>query len=243
MKNSLDTELDMREALSLVSDEYQAFVYSVSHDLSTPLRHINAFGQRLQNRLADQLDSDSREDLKVVLDSAARCKDMLDALVAFSRLNNGLGAMGEVDLRYLYDRALRYLKDNTDVSTIIQNIDDLPKVHGDEKQLAELFVHLLSNAILYRHPERPLAISLRVKEDDDHWRFILKDNGIGLKESMHEVVFGMFQRAVRNSDIPGLGVGLSLSKRIVERHGGEIALLLNDDKGLDVVFSLQKAPL
>jgi signal transduction histidine kinase len=207
--------------LERANGELKEFAYVASHDLSEPLRTISGFAQLLAERYRGRLDPDADELIDFVLDGTERMRHLIDDLLAYSRVGSRPLELRVVDcFRVLarVDLDLRGIITESDASI---EIAELPTVRADPEQLERLFENLLSNAVKFRGPEPP-RVRVFAERDGAEWRFSVIDNGIGIEPRQAERVFNMFQRLHARSEYAGTGIGLSICKRIVERHGGRI---------------------
>ncbi len=241
-RRAVELELARRSAtLRRRNRDLEQFAHAAGHDLQEPLRMISTYLQFLERHLGDGLDAAGREYLGFAVDGAKRLHRLIDGLLAFTRVDSrgdtfepvALGdvvAAAEANLR----RAL------ADSGGSIERAGALPRVQGDSAQLLSVFQNLFSNAIRYRHPERPPHIRVRAVPDGTLWRIHVADNGPGIPTAQAESIFRIFQRLDRRDD-GGLGLGLALSKRIVERHGGTIWLEATSEAGSTFCFTLPGA--
>lgn len=208
--------------LEYANDELKEFAYVASHDLSEPLRTISGFVQLLQKRYAGQLDETADEFMGFVVDGTERMQSLIDGLLSYSRAGRSELVRTRVDLNEVADRAVQSLGASIEDSAVKLDIGDLPVVGGDAGQLDRLFENLLSNAIKFRAPERPPEVTVTAELRSGGWHIVVADNGIGIEERHRERIFNVFQRLHSTADYPGTGIGLSICKKVVERHGGRI---------------------
>ncbi|MFI0896440.1 ATP-binding protein [Streptomyces sp. NPDC020983] len=219
--------------------ELEQFAYVASHDLQEPLRKVASFCQLLQRRYADQLDERAGQYIGFAVDGANRMQTLINDLLAFSRVGRLNAETTEVDLEQIFARTTDALSVVIEESGAEVEHDPLPTVMGDATQLGMLLQNLLSNAVKFRSPERPLRIRLTAHADDDGlWHFAVSDNGIGIGPEFAEQVFVIFQRLHTRETYPGNGIGLALCKKIVEFHGGTIAVDPAHTPGTRIAFTL-----
>jgi light-regulated signal transduction histidine kinase (bacteriophytochrome) len=209
------------EALSRANAELQHFAYLASHDLQEPLRIVNSFAQRLARRAGDRLDADDRESLSFVVDGAARMQKMVEGLLAYSRIGARNTPAETVALDAIVDEVIAGLESDLDDAAVTIARAPLPEVLADRAQMAQLFGHLLGNAVKFRRASAP-RVEIRAVGHDRECELIVEDNGIGIDPKHHERIFMMFQRLHTREEYPGTGAGLALCKRIVEGHGGRL---------------------
>ena len=227
------------EQLARSNRELEQFAYVASHDLQEPLRMVSAYGQLLERRYADRLDGDARDFLTFMTDGAKRLQGMIDDLLALSRAARG-PELAPVALETALERATGNLTVAIQESGANLSKAALPSVMGDENQLTRLFQNLLSNAIKF-HGKTPPSIRVASTDSGREWVVSVTDNGIGIDPKFSERIFAAFQRLHGQAEYPGSGIGLTLCKRIVERHGGRIWVESEPGAGATFFFSLPKS--
>ncbi|WP_405591042.1 ATP-binding protein [Streptomyces sp. NBC_01190] len=242
MADAARDRLDQQAAELLRSNaELEQFAYVASHDLQEPLRKVASFCQLLERRYDEQLDERGRTYIAYAVDGANRMQVLINELLTFSRVGRVQAELTEVDLEQVFAGATDSLSVAVDESGARITHDRLPTVRGDAGQLGILFRNLLSNAVKFRSPDRTPEIRVGVVRDGGLWRLTVTDNGIGIDAEFAEKVFVLFQRLHTRDAYPGTGIGLALCKKIVEFHGGTIALDTAYDRGTRVVFTLPTA--
>jgi signal transduction histidine kinase len=207
--------------LERANGELKEFAYVASHDLSEPLRSISGFVQLLAERYRGRLDSEADEFIDFVLDGTERMRHLIDDLLAYSRVGSRPLELETVDCFSILARVdLDLRRIITEANASIE-ISELPTVRADPDQLERLFENLISNAVKFRGPQPP-KVRVFAEREGPEWRFSVIDNGIGIEPRQAERVFNVFQRLHARSEYTGTGIGLSICKRIVERHGGRI---------------------
>lgn len=210
-----------RRALDRRDRDLQEFVYLVSHDLRAPLRHISAFTQLLVERLGGRLDEESRSWMDHVAAGAERLSALIDDLIAMSRIDSRAEGIERVPLGVALDQAMQALGEEIDRSGARIEGQGLTEIDADRQQLVQVLIHLLSNAIKFRGEGAPhVRVSARVETGGVAVRVV--DQGIGIAPEHQGRVFQPFRRLHPTGCYAGNGIGLSLCKRIVERHEGRI---------------------
>lgn len=225
--------------LESTNRELEAFSYSVSHDLRAPLRHIIGYVEMLQKNAKPGLDENSFRYLTTISDSAKRLGNLIDDLLAFSRIGRMEMRMITFNLNQLIDETLNELMPETGNREIEWRIMQLPDMHGDRALLKLVFVNLISNAIKFTSP-RPRAIieiGFAPVADKDITVFC-KDNGVGFDMKYRDKLFGVFQRLHSAQEFEGTGIGLANVQRIVHRHGGKTWAEGFVDGGATFYFSI-----
>ncbi|APW99538.1 histidine kinase [Halobiforma lacisalsi AJ5] len=212
------------DELEASNERLEQFAYAVSHDLEEPLRMISSYLQLVERRYGDELDADGREFIEFAVDGADRMKEMIDGLLAYSRIDTRGEPFEPVDLEAVLEDV------TTDIGVLIADsdaelaVEPLPVVEGDASQLRQLFQNLVSNAIKYSGDEPP-RIDVTATRDGNRWAITVRDEGIGIEPDARDRIFRVFQRGDRGHDVEdGTGIGLAISRRIVDRHGGEISV-------------------
>jgi light-regulated signal transduction histidine kinase (bacteriophytochrome) len=233
---------ELRRAAELVrmNEELQMFAHVASHDLREPLRMVSSYTQLLAERYRGKLDDAADEFIHFAVDGAMRMEGLLDALLDYARVGSRAKPFEAVDTRQVFEDVKHNLKVAIDDARAVVAASDLPLVRADSTQVAQLFQNLIANAIKFRREERPV-IEISASPQADQWLFRVKDNGIGISPRHLERVFGIFERLHTTSEYPGTGIGLSICKRIVQRHGGRIWVESEPGRGSDFYFTLPAA--
>jgi PAS domain S-box-containing protein len=220
----LAAELERRAAeLERSNADLGEFAYVASHDLSEPLRMVSSYVQLLARRYGGQLDSDADEFIAFAVDGVNRMQRLIDDLLAYSRAGTQEYRIAPVDCEELVRDTLVGMQTTVAESGATIVVSDLPTVRADEGQLRQLFQNLIGNGIKF-HADDPPRVEVSAERDHDEaaWRFSVEDNGIGIDPRHAERIFTVFKRLHTRDKYPGSGVGLSICKRLVERHGGRI---------------------
>lgn len=243
-RKKVNAELLMKvDELKRSNDELEQFAYLASHDLQEPLRMVASYTQLLAKRYKGRLDSDADEFIAFAVDGANRMQTLIQDLLAYSRV----GTKGAELTPTSSEDALAYALDNlsgaiADAKALVTH-DPLPMVLADESQLTQLFQNLIGNAIKYQPKGVPHIHVAARREGADRWRFLVRDNGLGIDPQYFDKIFGMFQRLHRREDFAGTGIGLAICKKIVERHGGTIRVESQLGKGSTFSFPLRESEL
>jgi PAS domain S-box-containing protein len=227
------------EELQRSNAELEQFAYVASHDLQEPLRMVSSYTQLLARRYNDRLDGDAREFMNYVVDGAARMKQLIEDLLAYSRVGTRGKEFKPVPLEAPLKRAVTNLRAAIEESDAAVTWDALPSVDGDEVQLAQLFQNLIGNALKFRGQATP-RIHVSALEENGEWRVSIADNGIGIEPQYFERIFMLFQRLHTLGEYPGTGIGLAICKKVAERHGGRIWVESQLNAGITFHFTLPK---
>ncbi len=227
------------DALERSNKELENFAYVASHDLQEPLRMINSYLQLLVRRYREKLDGDALEFIDYAVDGSTRMKQLINDLLVYSRVNTATKEFAPTDLEEVLQNTVKNLQVVIEENQTEITHDRLPTVIADDVQMGSLFQNLIGNAIKYHGEEVP-RIHIGVSDHRHEWQFSFKDNGIGIAPQYFERVFVIFQRLHSRDAYSGTGIGLSVSKRIVERHGGHIWIESQPGQGSTFYFTLPK---
>ena len=241
-RDDLEQRVDQRTAeLTAVNQELEAFSYSVSHDLRAPLRHVSGFVSLLKSHAGPTLDAQSERYLATIGQASARMGQLIDDLLAFSRMSRTTLTKNTVDLDALVRDAQSEVMAHAAGREISWKIDALPSVEADRSMLRLAIVNLLSNAVKYtrQRPEACIEVGTVGRGD---WEIVVfvTDNGVGFDMQYLHKLFGVFQRLHRVEEFDGTGIGLANVRRIVQRHGGRVWAEGEVDRGATFYFALPK---
>jgi light-regulated signal transduction histidine kinase (bacteriophytochrome) len=232
-------ELQIRaKELQRSNTDLQDFAYIASHDLQEPLRMIRSYIALLAKRYASVLDQDAQEFIDFAVDGAERMQELINGLLDFSRVETRGTVFGLVDSKEAVEAALKNLELVVQENAATIQVSELPMVYADRMQLIQLFQNLIGNAIKFRS-DAPPKVVVDAEHDENGLVFRVSDNGIGIDERFHDRVFKIFQRLHTREQYPGAGIGLAISKRIVERHGGRIWVGPSENGGSVFSFCLE----
>jgi PAS domain S-box-containing protein len=228
------------EELARSNAELQQFAYVASHDLQEPLRMIGSYTQLLERRYGDKLDRDAREFMDFIVDGATRMKQLIEDLLAYSRVGTRGKEPQPVQAQTVLDKVLVNLRAAVEKSGAAVTHDRLPEVSADDTQLAQLLQNLIANAIKFRKEDEAPRIHVGAEEAGDEWRFSVADNGIGIEPQYFDRIFLVFQRLHTQDEYPGTGIGLAICRKVAERHRGRIWVESEYGKGSTFRFTLPK---
>ena len=222
------------------NERLEQFAYAASHDLQEPLRMVSNYLQLIEQRYADALDEDGREFIEFAVDGADRMREMIDALLRYSRVETAGSPFEPVDLDVVLEDVLADLQLQIEEHDAEITSEELPEVGGDDSQLRQVFQNLLENAIQYSG-DAPPRVHVSTERVGGEWIVSVSDEGVGIDPDDQGRIFEIFQRLHTRDERAGTGIGLALCKRIVERHGGVIWVDSEPDGGATFSFSLPAA--
>jgi PAS domain S-box-containing protein len=225
------------EELARSNKDLEQFAYVASHDLQEPLRAVSGFVSLLERQLQDSLNAKTKEYINFTVDGVARMQSLINGLLEYSRIDTRGKPPESTDSGKSLNDAILSLQMSIKESGAKITSDKLPTVSIDPVQLSQLFQNLISNAIKFRS-EAPSEIHISAERQDNAWRFAVKDNGIGIEPQYAERIFMIFQRLHTRRKYPGTGIGLSLCKKIIERHGGKIWVESEQGRGSTFYFTV-----
>lgn len=245
----LNAELEQRVSartaqLEAANKELEAFSYSVSHDLRTPLRAIDGFSRLVLKQYEDKLDDEGKRLLNVVRDNTKKMGQLIDDILAFSRAGRLEIKVAETDMEALARDVWQELEPSTAGREVYLEIKALPKVQGDPAMLRQVWINLLGNAAKFTNPRTDARIEvggslgLAANGADNECTFYVKDNGVGFDQQYVGKLFGVFQRLHGVAEFEGTGIGLAIVKRIIIRHGGKVWAEGKVNEGATFYFAL-----
>ncbi len=232
----------MNDDLQSVNKELEAFAYSVSHDLRAPVRHIAGFTQLLQKHSDPVLDDKSRHHISMILDSATRMGNLVDDLLAFSRIGRAEPQKTTIHLDQLVKDAISEIAPDTQGRKIIWRLGTLPICYGDPSLLRLVFSNLVSNAVKFTRAREQAEIEIdSLNHTPGEVVVFVKDNGVGFDMKYKDKLFGVFQRLHSQEAFEGTGIGLATVQRIVQGHGGRVWAEASVNTGATFYVVLPKA--
>jgi PAS domain S-box-containing protein len=235
---------DLVAKLAESNEWLEQFAFACSHDLQEPLRIIRIFSEKLSSHLLDSLSEDElgQRYLHHMTDGAAKAQSLISGILAYSRVDRDTESLQEVDL----DDLLGDIKKSFDLgseegSSLRLSIDSLPVVSVNKTQLHQLFQNLINNGLKYQAKGAEPQVHISVIELEGFWQVSVKDNGIGIEPRYQKQIFDVFKRLHSRSEYAGAGIGLSICRKVVERHGGKIWVESEFGKGAVFHFTLPKS--
>jgi light-regulated signal transduction histidine kinase (bacteriophytochrome) len=235
----LNQELAKRSAdLESINKELEAFAYSISHDLRAPLRHMAGYTELLQKKASSVVDEKSNRYMAMILESAKRMGNLIDDLLAFSRIGRAETQKTLVSLAQLVKEALAEVRQDAEGRDIAWKISSLPDFYGDRSMLRVVLVNLIANAVKFTRTRLRAEIEIGCADGNtDQLIIFVRDNGVGFDMRYVHKLFGVFQRLHPSDEFEGTGIGLATVQRIINRHGGKVWAEGSVDSGATFYFS------
>jgi len=222
------------------TDEFRDYVYSVSHDVGAPVRAMVEFSRLLADEHAKDLNDDGRLYLSLIVENGEKLQHMMEGLLEYSRLNTEAQPFGPVDCMKPFKNAMITLDDIIRKTRAQIECNTLPEIEGDGTQIWQLFTALLDNALKFQPLYNTPCIKVTAEEQGNFWQFSFADNGIGIDKRFHKKIFQLFQRLHASEEYTGVGIGLTLARKVIHRHGGTIWIKSTEENGSTFVFTLPK---
>ncbi|MDN3654080.1 PAS domain S-box protein [Ferruginibacter paludis] len=228
------------KALSNSNKELEQFAFVTSHDLQEPLRMITSFLALLEKKYGNIIDDNGKKYIDFAVDGAKRMRLIILDLLEFSRIGRMEHELENIDLSGLIDEILVLFRKQVEEKNAVINVAPLPLLKWHRSPLQQVFQNLIGNALKYGSDARPVVIDIKVKELKDSWQFSITDNGIGIEQEYFERIFIIFQRLHNKNEYSGTGMGLAITKKIIENFGGSIWLESEVGKGSTFYFTFAK---
>ncbi len=220
--------------------ELEAFSYSVSHDLRTPLLTIDGFSRMLLEDYSDGLDAEGQRLLQTICGNSQNMGRLIDDLLAFSRLGRQEMRPSVINMSELAGAVCAELQATASERKLQFDLRPLPLAHGDQAMIRQVWVNLLSNAIKFTSPREVAVLEVGADEEENDNIYYVKDNGVGFEMKYADKLFGVFERLHSDNEFVGTGVGLAFVQRIIHRHGGRVWAEGKVDEGASVYFTLPR---
>lgn len=233
-------DIKRREAedqLKLVNKELEAFSYSVAHDLRTPLRALNGFGQVLEEDFSESLDPEGKRMLSLIRKNASKMGALIDDLLAFSRLGRQSLHKVEINMHHLIEEVRKEINKSTNnqAEIIIGKLDPLI---GDYNLFYQVMINLLSNAIKYSSKKEKSIVKIESNHVNGEIIYCVADNGAGFNMDYAHKLFGVFQRVHNDNEFEGTGVGLAIVQKMIDKHNGRVWAEGEEGKGAKFYFTV-----
>ena len=237
LRKAKEEQKQLIERLSNSNKELEQFAYIASHDLKEPLRVISSYVQLLAKRYKGKLDTNADKFIDYTVDGCNRMESLIDGLLKFSRIDSNKSEKKwhnchKILKNVAKDLEIRITERNTKIKW-----SELPFLFVDATQIGVVFQNLIKNGIKYNQSASP-EINIQAEQIGEFWHFTVQDNGIGIEEQFHENIFKIFKRLHSHKEYSGTGIGLSICKKIIEHHGGNIRVESKLGKGSKFIFTL-----
>ncbi|UCD35532.1 MAG: hypothetical protein JSU90_01495 [Nitrospiraceae bacterium] len=235
------------EKLKKSNQELQDFAHIASHDLQEPLRKVAAFGERLRMKYGNVLGEQGIDYLERIDSATGRMRNLIQGLLAFSRVTTKAQPFKKVDIGKVITGVLSDLEMRIQDTGGHVEVAQLPIIDADPLQMQQLFQNLIGNALKFHNKDHPPLVRVSAEPSGDngvharpgrYYRIIVEDNGIGFDNKYEERIFGVFQRLHGRKEYEGSGIGLSVCKKIAERHGGTISAKSAPGEGAKFIITL-----
>jgi PAS domain S-box-containing protein len=239
LNQNLELRVTERTAqLEASGKDMEDFNYNISHDLRAPLRAINGFSKILQEEYVDRLDDEGRRQLSVICDNAQKMGELIDGLLAFSRIGRVETECSTINMQNLVTDVWEELKPDMTVRNVHLELRDLPPAEGDATMMHQVVFNLLSNAVKFTKHNADTRIEVGGQTGERETIYHVKDNGVGFNMQYADKLFGVFLRLHGMDEFEGTGIGLAIVKRIIAKHGGRVWAEGQPNEGATIYFAL-----
>ncbi len=228
------------------NQELQNFTFAASHDLQEPLRKLQSFGDLMATKCSDSIGESGRDYLWRMVETASRMQALLQSLLEYSRLTSIVKPFARINLKEIVETVLSDLEVPLNEANASVEVGDLPEIEADAAQIASLLQNLLGNSLKFRREGEPLRMRVHSNDEGEgrsregELEIYVEDNGIGFEEEYLELIFKPFQRLHGRKEYGGVGMGLAICKKVVERHGGSITARSTPGQGSTFIVRLPK---
>ncbi|HUR10683.1 MAG TPA: ATP-binding protein [Flavitalea sp.] len=239
LNDELEQKVVERTAqLESANKELESFSYSVSHDLRAPIRAINGYTGILVEDYASKLDADGKKVLQSILNSSKRMGELIDDLLAFSRLGRKQVSVSDINMNALVSQVIEELLAQDPDNRREYKMAVLPAAKGDQALIKQVWINLISNAIKYSKHKPDTKIEIGANLEENQVVYFVRDEGVGFDMQYYDKLFGVFQRLHSQEEFEGTGIGLAIVQKIVERHNGSVWAEAKLNHGACFYFSL-----
>ncbi|KGL63836.1 sensor histidine kinase [Polaribacter sp. Hel1_85] len=223
------------QSLERQNQELNDYAHMISHDLKSPLQSIEALTTWVLEDYSSILDASGKETLQLIRENVEKMDTLVKGILQYSTIGKIEKELYDVNLNLLVDQIISDIDNKDHIKFVIP--DKLPEIKGDSYRLEQLFYHLIDNAIKF-NDKKEIIIEIGYTQDDDYWKFYIKDNGKGIEKKYFDKIFVAFQKL--EDDYQSSGIGLSIVKKIIEVYKGEIYLESEPNVGSTFYFSIKK---
>jgi signal transduction histidine kinase len=254
LQETIDKEKQLKEALNIKqqslqqtlnlleqkNNELEQFAYVASHDLQEPLRMVTSFLSQLEKKFADIIDDKGKKYIYFAVDGAKRMRQIILDLLEFSRAGRTENILENVDVNELVNEIRVLFRKQVEEKKAVIQAGGLPVIRAYKVPVRQVFQNLVSNALKYGKKGIDTEITITFNELKLHWQFAVTDNGIGIAEEYFDKIFVIFQRLHNSDEYNGTGMGLAITKKVIESQGGKIWVESEEGKGSTFYFTLLK---
>ncbi|MEO6454504.1 MAG: PAS domain S-box protein [Ginsengibacter sp.] len=220
--------------------ELEQFAYVASHDLQEPLRTVTSFLTQLDKKYNKLIDEKGKKYIHFAVDGAKRMRQIIQDLLEFSKVGRTGDSPEYLDLNKLINEIQILFQKQIEEKNAIILFSELPVINNYKVPLLQVFQNLIGNALKFTREDIPARICITSKESEDHWQFAVSDNGIGIEDEYFNQIFAIFQRLHSKDDFSGTGIGLAITKKIIENLGGKIWVESMEGEGSTFYFTISK---
>ncbi len=243
MKKLNDDLISQAKKLEISNKELEQFAYAASHDLQEPLRMITSFLSQLENKYSSIIDEKGKQYIFFAVDGAKRMRQIILDLLEFSRVGRTEHNLEEINLNELVEDIKTLLKKQIQEKQAVIEYGDLPNIKSFNSPLRQIFQNLIGNSLKYQTAGIKPEIKIIFEDKKTHWQFAVKDNGIGIAPEYFDKIFVIFQRLHNKDEYSGTGIGLAITKKIIDNIGGKIWLESKEGEGCTFFFTIPKNKL
>jgi chemotaxis family two-component system sensor kinase Cph1 len=219
----------LNERLKVAYDELDAFSYTISHDLKNPLASIKSYAQLLSRKF--ELDPGASQMVTRILSAASKMQGMITEVLNYSQVGQSVTNWKKIDMNDLLNELRQEIMVSSEHEQLEVNIGHVEDIEGDETMVQQVFSNLLGNAVKYSGKTENPRVDVRAEDLGSSIRYVVKDNGVGIQPAEQEKIFDLFSRSAAVSAFEGSGVGLSIVKKIMEKHGGKVWVESDGESG------------
>jgi light-regulated signal transduction histidine kinase (bacteriophytochrome) len=231
---------DQTKALAVSNEELEQFAYVASHDLQEPLRMVTSFMAQLEKKYSDVIDEKGKRYIEYAVDGAKRMRQIILDLLDYSRVGKMDDQKEDVDLNELLKGIQILFRKQMEEKKAMLRIGPMPVIHSFVAPLQQVFQNIIGNALKFTKPHVPAMIKIVSEDMGDYWKFNISDNGIGMETDDLEKIFIIFKQLNTKEEFPGSGIGLAVTKKIIEKQGGKIWVESQLGHGSTFYFTLPK---
>lgn len=231
---------DQTKALAVSNEELEQFAYVASHDLQEPLRMVTSFMAQLEKKYGDVIDEKGKRYIEYAVDGAKRMRQIILDLLDYSRVGKMDDQKEDVDLNDLLKGIQILFRKQIDEKKAMLRIGHMPVIHSFVAPLQQVFQNIIGNALKFTKPNVPAMIRIGSEDLGEYWKFSISDNGIGMEKQDLEKIFIIFKQLNSKEEFPGSGIGLAVTKKIIEKQGGKIWVESQIEHGSTFYFTLPK---